>query len=67
MSKEVCFTPTYAIGDMVYITHDPSQSGFMVIGYEVNYKGYLYRLQCGDMLMNAYPFEVSAAKNVMML
>ncbi len=51
---------------MVYIKHDPRQELFMVIGYEVRLKGYVYILQCGTEIIHCYPFELSTNKNLLL-
>jgi hypothetical protein len=66
VSREIKFTPEHEIGEMVYIKHDPRQELFMVIGYEVRHKGYVYILQCGTEIIHCYPFELSTNKNLLL-
>ena len=66
MSKEVKFTPQYEIGEFVYIKHDEEQKRFMVTGYLVRHKFYVYELQSGNLTTYAYGYELTTTKDVIL-
>lgn len=65
MSKDITFTPAHGIGDFVYIKHDEEQKRFMVTGYLVRHKFYVYELQSGNVTTYAYGYELSTTKELM--
>lgn len=64
MSKDITFTPSHAIGDFVYVKHDEEQRRFMVTGYLVRHKVYIYEIQSGNIITYAYGYELSTTKDV---